>query len=377
MGPVINSEHWDSSPSISTDGRTLYFSSKRPGGIGGADLWVVKLNSQNKWGEPQNLGPKINTKGNEETPYLHPDNGTLYFVSDGHIGLGSYDLFVTRKNKEQNWDTPINMGYPINTPNREGGLFVDLAGEKAYYGSQIDLASKDSLYRSGDIYYFDLPNEYKPELVTYLKVIVRDWKTKGLINAQAQVINLDEELSQSNINTTVSGSLLTTIQPGEYALSISRDNYVFHSENIKLEDGVDITDPFVYEIFLRPIEVEENPVVKTEPAPIVLNNIFFETGSAQLLSRSDTEINNLIALMSGNDDLRIKIIGHTDNVGRESYNKELSTNRAKAVYDRLVSAGVARPRLAFEGRGEQQPIADNETEDGRRKNRRTEFIVLR
>ena len=376
MGPVINSEYWDSSPALSTDGRTLYYSSKRPGGSGGADIWMVQLNSQNKWAAPINLGPEINTKGNEETPYLHPDNSTLYFVSDGHIGLGSYDLFMSSKGANQNWATPENMGYPINTPNREGGLFVDLAGDKAYYASQIDLASQDSTYRSGDIYYFDLPTQYKPNLVTYLKVIIRDWKTKGLINAQAQLINLDEQMSHSNVNTTVSGSLLTTIVPGDYALNVSRQNYVFHSENIKLKDGTDITDPFVYEIYLRPIEVEVSPAEKVELPPIVLNNIFFETASASLLKRSDAEINNLIALMSGNENLRIKIIGHTDNVGNDIDNKKLSTDRAKAVYDRLVVAGVARTRLAYEGRGESQPIADNTTQEGRQKNRRTEFIVL-
>ena len=156
MGSAINSEYWDSSPAMSTDGRSLYFSSKRPGGHGGADLWMVQLNNQNKWSEPINLGPEVNTKGNEETPYLHPDNSTLYFVSDGHIGLGSYDLFMSNRDAAQQWAAPENMGYPINTANREGGLFVDLAGDKAYYASQIDLASQDSIYRSGDIYYLSL-----------------------------------------------------------------------------------------------------------------------------------------------------------------------------------------------------------------------------
>ena len=141
-------------------------------------------------------------------------------------------------------------------------------------------------------------------------------------------------------------------------------------------DGSDITDPFVYEIYLRPIEAEVATSEKAEPIPIVLNNIFFETASASLLKRSDPEINNLIALMSSNDNLRIKIIGHTDDVGKEIDNKRLSEDRAKAVYDRLITGGIAKTRLAYEGRGESQPIADNTTPEGRQRNRRTEFIVL-
>lgn len=377
MGPVINSEYWESSPALSTDGRNLYFSSKRPGGHGGADLWMVALNDQNQWGEVVNLGPTINTEGNEETPFLHPDNKTLYFISNGLIGLGSYDLFVTKQTDNHEWGTPENLGYPINTPQREGGLFVDLAGEKAYYSAQLDFSDEDNNVRKGDIYSFDLPKVHKPELVTYVKVIVRDAETNGLINANAQLINLDAKQTSSNITTKVSGTLLTTINPGEYALNISRDNYVFHSENIMLEAGAAISDPFLFEVSLRPIEPEKELPPAVESAPIVLNNIFFETGSAQLLSQSNLEINSLTSLLQKNENLKIKIVGHTDNVGNDNDNFTLSRERAEAVYDRLVDAGIAKSRLAFEGKGETMPIADNATNAGRQKNRRTEFVVIR
>ncbi len=377
MGPAINTEYWESSPALSTDGRSLYFSSKRPGGKGGSDLWMVQLNDKNKWGEAANLGPTINTEGNEETPFLHPDNKTMYFISNGLIGLGSYDLFVSKQTDDAKWGVPKNLGYPINTPQREGGLFVDLSGEKAYYSAQLDFTAEDNDVRMGDIYSFDLPAVHKPELVTYLKVIVRDAVTTGLINATAQLNNLDPSQTKSNINSLVSGTLLTTINPGEYALNISRDKYVFHSENIVLEPGAVITDPFVFEVFLRPIEPEKELPPAIESAPIVLNNIFFQTGSAQLLDQSDVEINSLISLLTNNENLRIKIIGHTDNVGNDNDNFALSRERAKAVYDRLVKAGIARNRLAFEGKGETFPIADNETAAGRQKNRRTEFVIIR
>jgi len=381
MGSAINSEYWDSTPSLSTDGKTLYFSSKRPGGYGGSDIWVVKLNKDNKWDEPKNLGPNINTSGNEETPYFHPDNSALYFVSDGHVGLGSYDLFIARKETIDSWGKPKNLGYPINTKSREGGLFVDLSGNRAYYSTQIDLESSNEKYRGGDIYYFDLPDHLRPALVTYVKVIVRDSKTKGQINATADLVNLDTTMRQSNISTRINGTLLTTIQPGEYALNISKTNYLFHSENILLKDrGAEIANPFVYEIYLQPIEKEVAVSVSntvSETKPIVLNNIFFETASAQLLDRSAGEISRLIELLDENPELRIKIIGHTDNIGNDEDNQMLSSQRAKAVFKKLKEGGISNNRLAYEGRGEAQPIADNDTKEGRRQNRRTEFVIIR
>lgn len=374
LGPKVNSRFWDSSPSISTDGRTIYFSSKRPGGLGGSDLWYVTLDKKNKWLEAKNLGTDINTPGNDETPFLHPDNTTLYFVSDGHIGMGSYDIYSS-KFIDDKWATPKNLGYPINTTAREGGIFVDLAGNRAYYSSQIDFNNDSEKETSGDIYYFDLPESLRPELVTYVKVIVRDYKTKGLLVANAELRSLDTSYLASNIKTSVNGKLLTTIPPGEYALNISKDGYLFHSENVLLGEGASLAKPFLYEVFLRPIEPPAEEI-KEPSAPIVLNNIFFEVGSAKLLARSDGELGKLKELMDSNPELRIKIIGHTDNVGSESDNKSLSENRARAVYDSLMNKGISMSRLAYEGRGEAEPVADNDTEAGRQKNRRTEFIIL-
>ncbi len=374
LGPEINSRYWDSSPTIAADGRTIYFSSKRPGGLGGSDIWSVALNKNNKWDEVKNLGAPINTPGNDETPYLHPDNTTLYFVSDGHVGMGSYDIYFSKKSNGV-WAPPENLGYPINTSGREGGIFVDLAGNRAYYSSQIDFNNKEEDQTSGDIYYFDLPESIKPELVTYVKVIVRSAKTKGLINADAELLSLDTVNTVSNLITSINGKLLCTIRPGEYSLNISKEGFLFHSENIILTEGASLAEPFVYEVFLQPIEPAVELTIE-EPTPIVLNNIFFEVGSARLLDRSNGEIIKLKELLTSNSQLMIKIIGHTDNVGSDSANKKLSDNRAKAVYDKLISYGISSSRIAYEGRGESQPVADNDTEAGRQKNRRTEFIIL-
>jgi len=352
MGSQINSRYWDSSPSLSADGRTIYFSSKRPGGHGNADIYKVSLNSNNKWDAPVNLGPTINTAGNDEAPFIHPDGTSLYFTSDGHVGLGSFDIYLSRQENNE-WQDPTNLGYPINTEKREGGLFVDLQGQRAYYSSQIDFQSDNKNLNSGDIYYFDLPKEYKPELVSYIRVEVRDATTQGLINTKAEIRSLVSSGSSDRL-LDINGTLLTTIKPGEYALTISKEGYLFHSENIVLEQGATLADPFDYKVMLQRI-VKEKKKEEKPPAPIVLNNIFFASGSSELLSASDVEISKLVSLLNSNSGLKIKILGHTDDVGSSQDNLDLSTRRAMAVSNRLVSAG---------------------TEDGRQTNRRTEFVLI-
>ncbi len=371
MGESINSRFWDSAPSLSSDGRTLYFASKRKGGQGGSDIWMAKLNKMNKWDHPINLGPLVNTEMNEEAPYLHPDNQSLYFISNGHVGMGSYDVFLSKLENGE-WTAAENLGYPINTEKREGGLFVDLTGSKAYYSSNMDQKG------SGDIFSFELPQKYKPGIVTYLSVEVRDASTKGLVVSKVELEDLSGKNS-ARISSDVNGKIITTISPGEYAMSVSKDGYLFHSENIVLDKGRTLTDPFIYVVYLQPIV--KDPVVTeeikvVESKPVVLNNIFFETGSAFLMPRSDGEIFKLAELLQQNADLNIKIIGHTDNVGNDVDNKKLSEERAKTVYERLIAAKISKNRLAYEGMGETVPLADNDTDEGRRKNRRTEFVII-
>lgn len=373
MGPDINSRFFDSSPTISSDNRTLYFSSKRPGGQGGSDIWMAQLNSENRWDPAVNLGPKINTSGNDEAPYIHPDGKSLYFTSDGHIGFGSYDIFLAKYSKGE-WEAPTNLGYPINTKEREGGLFVDLTGNRAYYSSQLDLSGNKDNNNLGDIYYFELPEAYKPDLVSYIKVEVRDSESGGLINATAEIKGLIGNDLSPDKTIEIGGVLLTTIIPGEYSLSISKKGYLFHSENIVLEKSLDLSNPFIYKVELQKIKPE---VIPEKPKPIVLKNIFFASGSAELLPTSDFEIAKLVDLLSINGELRIKILGHTDNVGSDAANLKLSADRAKAVYDKIVRSGIASERLQYEGKGESMPIADNETVEGRQTNRRTEFILIK
>lgn len=374
MGTSINSRWWDSTPTLAADNRTLYFSSRRPGGKGGADIWMVQLDKHNRWGTPVNLGSEINTAGNEEGSFIHADSKTLYFVSDGHVGLGSYDIFISRLNEKNEWQKPMNLGYPINTSAREGGLFINLSGQRAYYGGNLGEESADA----GDLFYFDLPLKVRPDQVTYVKVEVRDAKTKGLIIAETSLVDLLSAEAVTTMSTDVNGKMLTTLKLGEYALNVSKSGYLFYSENIVVNSSTSIEDPFSFKVFLEPIPAKETPVVTEEAAPkIILKNIFFETGSAELLAKSDGELKRLKELLESNKDLKIKILGHTDNVGSDASNLKLSDARAEAVYDRLIQMTIDPRRLQYEGKGETQPIADNNTEEGRRSNRRTEFYIIK
>jgi outer membrane protein OmpA-like peptidoglycan-associated protein/cytochrome c-type biogenesis protein CcmH/NrfG len=378
IGAPINTKAWDSQPTLSASGTELYFASERGGGQGEKDLWVSYRNKDGRWSKPENLGDVINTSGNEQAPFIHPDGRTLYFMSDGHPGMGDYDLFYSKKDEQGNWTKPKNLGYPINTPAHEGALFVDLLGKTAYFASDKDYTSSDPTNNrrtTTDIYYFELHPEARPQPVTYVKAKVRDQKTQQLIQANAEIIDLETGLVLFNQPTTEKGSFLITLPSGkDYALNVSKENYLFHSENFQLKESTSTEKPYLLEIDLVPISKEETP---EKAKPVVLRNVFFETGSAALLAVSKVELDRLKSLLERNTDLKIKINGHTDNVGSEEDNLQLSEARAKAVRDYLIESGIADNRLQYEGFGETVPIDSNETEAGRSNNRRTEFEIIK
>jgi len=368
IGRNINTEAWESQPSLSADGKTLYFSSNRDGGYGKSDLYKSQLKDR-VWQKPENLGPVINTKGNEESPFIHADGKTLYFRSDQHPGIGSFDIFFTQKEKG-NWSKVKNIGYPINTEGQEGALFVTLDGNHAYYASDGD--SKGNV----DIYRFEMPEALKPAPTTYVKFLVVDAKTNLPISATLKVQDLDSNELEVNKKTDANGEVLTTITAGiDYAIYVEKDGYLFYSENANFSEA-DHLEPIVKTVKLIAIETKPTAVAE-KPEPIILKNIFFESGSAALLSTSNREIEKLKTLLAENPNLRIEIIGHTDNVGSEADNLSLSLSRAQAVQNALVNKGIARTRIMATGKGESNPIASNDNELGRSQNRRTEFIILR
>jgi len=364
MGGTVNSEYWESQPSISSDGKTIYFSSGRPGGVGGMDIWYTELNENGKWGKPKNIGDVINTTAQEMSPFIHPDNQTLYFTSTGHKGLGDFDIFISRKDPEGNWGEPINIGYPINTYKRESHVIVNAKGNTAYYASDMEGG-----YGKLDIYSFELYKEARPITVTYLKGIVFNNETKEELEAHFELIDLEtgKTVIESNSDKTTGEFLVCIPTNSEYALNISKDGYLFYSENFKLKGNSSETDPFLKDI---PLQIINNDEI------VILKNIFFDTDKYDLKKESTVELNNLIKLLEENPSMKIEIRGHTDNQGSKQHNQILSVNRAKSVYTYLVENGISSERLSYIGFGMDKPIDTNDTEEGRANNRRTEFKVV-
>lgn len=376
VGVPINTRVVESLPSLSADGRTMVFASNREGTRGNKDLWVANRRTNGTWSNPRNLGKLINTPFDEDAPFLHPDGQTLYFMSDGHPGMGGSDLYYSRLQADGNWGTPINLGYPINTKGDEGAFSLSFDGKTAYFASdKKDLAKQNARERDIDIFTFEMPPAARPQAVTYVRAKVRDAATQQLLSdVQVSFTRLSDNQAYRDAQTDVSGEFLTILPSNKnYALSVDKQGYLFHSEHFALVDGLP-DEPFELEINLIPIP--ETPDEIRKETPVVLNNVFFKTGSADLLTNSQTELNRLRDLLNNYPKLHIQINGHTDNVGNTVTNQSLSEARAKAVYGYLLAQGITAERLRYKGFGETMPIASNETETGRRKNRRTEFVVV-
>ena len=364
MGTVVNSDKWDSQPSISSDGKTLYFTSARSGGKGSMDIWKTTKNEKNEWTTPVNLGDSINTDKGEMAPFIHPDDQTLYFASNGHQGMGGFDIFYSRKDSSGNWGKPVNIGYPINTYADESYLVVNSKGNLAYFASDRP-GGKGGM----DIYSFPLYEKARPKVVNYLKGIVYNKLTKAKLEAKFELIDLKtgKTVIESN-SDAVNGEFLVCLPTDkDYALNVSKDGYLFYSENFTLTGLHSDADPYLKDIPLQPIKTGES---------VVLKNIFFDTDKYELEPESTVELGKLTELLNKNPKMKIEISGHTDNVGDDKYNQTLSENRAKAVYDYLINHNISINRLSYKGYGESVPVDTNDTEQGRANNRRTEFKVI-
>lgn len=363
LGAVVNSASWDSQPSISPDGSSLYFSSNRPGGYGGYDLWKTTLKEDGTWTKPENLGPDINTEYDENTPFMHPDGHTLYFSSDGWPGFGNKDIFFSRLDNNDKWSRPVNIGYPINTFNEETGLIVTPDGEEGLFSSNL----KDG-FGDLDIYRFKMPPAAKPKLITYVKGTVMDKDTKQPLESTVLVVDLNTKKKQYyDFTSKETGTFLAVMPIGSsYALNVSADGYLFYSDHFELKDSVNRSKPLELTVYLEKIRKGIN---------LTLKNIFFDTNKFDLLPSSITELATLVELLKDNPGVAIEIQGYTDDVGNDDKNLELSKNRAKSVYDYLISRGIKAERLDYKGYGKAKPIASNSTDEGRKKNRRTSFVI--
>lgn len=360
-GPV-NTNKWESQPSISADGKTLFFSSSRPGGIGGKDIWFSRLKSNNQWSDPVNMGPTINTEGDEMSPFIHFDGRTLYFASDGRVGMGGFDLYMTKMGKDSTWSEPVNLGYPINTYNDEMGLVIESAGVKAYFSSVRDNS------QGKDIFTFDLYESIRPDPVSYMKGKVYDKETGRLLVADYELINLSTSKIILKNTTDISGNFLVCLPSGfNYGINVSKPGYLFYSENFTLEGIHTASQPYIKRIVLSPTKVGEK---------MQLSNVFYEVDSWELKKESMTELDNLAALLAENKNLVMEIGGYTDSTGSEKYNLTLSEKRALSVVNYLIKMGISSDRLKYKGYGNTSHLGDNVTSEGRKLNRRTEAKII-
>jgi len=362
LGRIINTEYWESQPSLSPDKRALYFAARDPSGFGGSDLFVSYLQPNGSWGTPKNMGPEINTSADESCPFIHADNQTFYFTSSGHQGYGGTDLFFLRKQPDGSWSKPQNLGYPVNTIDDEGSLVIASDGKTAYYASD----GADS--RGGlDIYSFELPVPDRPSKTLWVKGNVFDQKTKLGLPSAVELINLSTAQINSKVQTDEEGNYLITLPVGnDYVFNVNRKGYLFYSGSFSLKQHSTDT---IYTINIPLIPIEVN-------ASIVLQNIFFDTKQSELKPESMIELDKVIQLLKDNPTIKIEIGGYTDNVGKPADNLVLSNSRAKSVIHYFLYKGIPIDRLTSKGFGETKPLADNKTEEGRAKNRRTELKVL-
>ena len=362
LGQNINSEFWESAPSLSPDKRDLYFSSSVPGGYGGSDIWVSHRMANGRWGPAQNLGPEVNTKGDEGSPFIHADNQTLYFNSNGHAGYSDKsDLYLSRKTAG-GWGEAVNLGYPINTTDEEGSLIVAADGKTAYYASDRN-DSKGAL----DIYTFELRDDIRPAKTLWVKGKVYDKKTMNGLPTSVELTDVVSKQQISRLQTDEDGNYLVTLPVGkDYAFNVNRKGYLFYSENFNLAANAPDS---VYQIDIPLQPIEANAIV-------ILKNVFFDTKQTQLKTESITELDNVVLLMNENPNMKVQIAGHTDDVGKPEDNQKLSLGRAVSVVNYLLGKGIRNERLSFKGYGETKPIASNTTEQGRAQNRRTELIVI-
>jgi outer membrane protein OmpA-like peptidoglycan-associated protein len=366
FGKGINSPSFDGQPCLSSDGRELWFTSNRPGGKGGKDIYMSKKEGE-KFGAaiPMTV---LNTPFEEQVPFLHPDGQTLYFTSNGWPGMGDQDIFFSHKQPDGTWSAPTNLGYPINTKQDEGSLFVQIDGKIGYYASrEVEKGQKHDLYQ------LEIPPHAQPKEVTYVQGRVIDADTKKRIKAKLKIVQLSTNTT-TEITEGADGFLVCLPVGEEYAFYTEKEGYLYFSRHYSLKNSAILSAPEQIEIALTPIP-KATAGIPQRGSSIILRNLLFETGSAQIRAESETEIQAVYQFMQSNPDLRIKLAGHTDDTGSAESNQKLSEARAKALYDALIKRGISVNRMKYVGLGETQPIAGNDTELGKSQNRRTELVI--
>ena len=363
-GPEVNGkETWESQPSLSSDGKIMYFSSNRAGGLGELDIWKSIRKADGTWSEPENLGAEINTAGSEKSPFFHSDGQTLYFSSTGHPGFGGFDIYFSKLDKEIGWQTPKNIGYPINSDKDDLGFFVSTDGKTGYFAS-------DKFEGEGgwDVYAFPLYKEARPERVLFLSGEISDENNNRRSDTKLEIKNVKtREITTVDVDS-VTGKYLAVVAFNEdHILTVKQEGKAFQSQYFSTADSS--------------LNVPSKIDIKTEDIKVGkgyrLNNVSFATNSALLTEETLFIIEEFSYFLQENPKVEIAIHGHTDNVGDAGANLTLSTQRARIVYDLLLLEGIDSKRLSYKGFGASKPVTSNASEIGRAKNRRTEFVITK
>lgn len=356
----VNTSHWESQPVVSTDNRMLIFASRRPGGKGGSDLWMSLRQKNGQWGKPVDMGDSINTPGDEMAPFLHPDNQTLYFSSNGRPGMGGFDLYFSRKDKNGHWSKARAAGYPINTKYNELNLIVASDGSRAWITSDRDQKGNYNLYT------FVPDSLLRPERVTLISGTVLDSRSRLPLQAKILVTRLPGgAVVDSLYSDQENGRFLLSVPQGsDLSLHVFKQGYLFASKHLMVNNSDSISK---VTILLEPVEKGNK---------IKLNNIYFDVDKATLKPAAYPELEQVILFLKQNPGLKIEIEGFTDNTGSEAYNLKLSNERARSVYQYLIDHGIDSKKLSYKGYGNTRPVADNATEKGKAANRRTELLIV-
>jgi len=361
LGPNVNTDWWESAPSISSDGEALYFCSNKPEGYGGIDIYVCYKNKKGGWSKAMNLGPTINTAGDEQTPFIHADNKTLYFASNGWPGFGGTDLYVAHKKLDGNWSTPTNLGYPINTNDNEASVAISSNGVDGYIASD-----RADSHGNLDIYKINLPEAARANKTYYLNGLIRDAISLKELAGTVKLTDYSDVAKFMIVNVDSSGKFVLALPYFDsLGIQINSPNHEYASLLLN-KDGLKELSGTTFDFKLRPIQKQFSKD---------FNNVFFEVNEDKLLSTSYVELNALVNYLQSTPSAIILIEGHTDNTGNPTANLTLSSKRANAIAQFLINKGIDKNKITTKGLGDTKPLADNTSEKGRSKNRRTSFTI--
>jgi len=363
LGIDVNSSSWDVQPTLSADGRTLYFVSDRPGGVGKKDIWKSSKGDDDRWSSPVNLGAPVNTPLDEISPFIHVNGESLYFSSKGHAGMGGFDIFMSEEN-EGTWSEPINLGYPLNDRYDQVSLYISSDGERGYYAIEKGVGGE---WRSM-LHTFEVPQQFRVKRRSaFTTGHVLDKDTREFLSAEIKVFDQStSELISKVKSDAITGEYTVVLTEGrEYGLYVEKKGYLFADYSFNVNEIENFNSDNL-EIELQPIK---------EGVSMVLNNIYFEFDSFDLKKESYSELQTVYEFLKANRNISIEIQGYTDNKGSKEYNAALSENRAKSVYQYLLDKKVPKTMLSYKGLGAQSFVADNDTDENRAKNRRIEFVI--